>query len=73
VRCEVLPIRSGARPRVAKSILFLFTDEWVNAARGRADAEAAELIIRGVIITGATIGARRHEKRRRRERARRTF
>lgn len=56
-RCEEpRPSRSGARPRVAKSIFEL---DPLTDARGREDTVAAELIIRGVIITGATIS--RHE------------
>ena len=54
MRFDPSPNRNGARPRVAKSILDLVIDEAAREARGLEETVAAEVIIRGVIITGAT-------------------
>lgn len=54
MRFDPSPNRNGARPRVAKSIFDLVIDDAAREARGLEETVAAEVIIRGVIITGAT-------------------
>ena len=54
MRFEPRPNRKGARPRVAKSIFDRVIVEAAREARVLEETVAAEVIIRGVIITGAT-------------------
>ncbi len=54
MRREPRPMRIGARPSVAKSSFGRANDEPWSAARGFALTDAAEFIMRGVMITGAT-------------------
>jgi len=54
IRLDPSPSRSGARPRVANPMPDPDIDEPPKDARDLEETVAAEFIIRGVIITGAT-------------------